>query len=108
MFDYLLKFLVGGTILALATYFGKSKDLFWAGIITTIPLMTIANMTLQMRLLDPSEFRAAQRSGIFGALGLFCFIGMVYLLTQWLKPPLALLLSVALYLGYLFLLKHLA
>lgn len=108
MLDYLFKFLVGGTILTLATYFGKSKNLFWAGIITTIPLMTIANMTLQIRLLDARDFREAQRSGIFGALGLCFFIGMVYLLTHWMKPPLALLLSIALYLGYLFLIQHLA
>lgn len=100
MLDYAFKFILGGTILVLATYFGKSKDLFLAGIITTIPLMTLANMVVQMKLLDPGEFRQAQTAGILGGLGLTLFVAAVYVLTRWFKPSLSVGLAVLIYVGY--------
>lgn len=102
MLDYLAKFLLGGCILVLATYFSKSKNLFLSGIITTLPIMTLANMMLQMKTLDTQEFHLAQKSGIFGALGLVLFVFVIFLLTNWLKPLPAILIALvieALYVG---------
>jgi uncharacterized membrane protein (GlpM family) len=101
MIEYVSKFILGGCILALATYFSKSKNLFLSGVITVLQLMTLANMTLQMKFMDSKEFHSAQKSGIFGALGLALFVFCVFLLTNWIKPSYAVLLSVIIYATYL-------
>lgn len=106
MLDYVIKFLIGGAILVLATYFSKSKNLFFAGIITTLPLMTLANMTLQIKYMDSREFQLAQKSGIFGALGLALFIACCYLLAPWFKPMYAVLISIVIYCVYFLIYKQ--
>lgn len=100
MFEYVSKFILGGCILALATYFSKSKNLFLSGIITLLPLMTLANMTLQMKYLSNDEFRFAQKNGIIGAIGLAVFVFCVFLLTNWMKPLYAILVSLVIYVLY--------
>jgi uncharacterized membrane protein (GlpM family) len=100
IFEYISKFIIGGCILVLATYFSKSKNLFLSGVITTIPLMTLANMALQMKFLDSKEFHLAQKSGIFGAIGLVLFVSCVFLITNWTRPLYAVLLSLAIYVIY--------
>jgi uncharacterized membrane protein (GlpM family) len=105
MFEYVSKFILGGCILALATYFSKSKNLFISGVITVLPLMTLANMTLQMKFMNTKEFHTAQKNGIFGALGLALFVFCVFLLTNWMKPSYAVSLSVFIYAAYLFISK---
>jgi uncharacterized membrane protein (GlpM family) len=105
MLEYVSKFILGGCILAFATYFSKSKNLFMSGLITVLPLMTLANMTLQMKFMSSKEFHTAQKSGIFGAFGLALFVFCVFLLTNWMKPSYAVLLSVFIYAAYLFMSK---
>lgn len=106
--DYFFKFLLGGTILVLASYFSKSKNLFLAGIITTLPIMTLVNMTLQVKLLNGSEFQQAQKNGIFGALGLALFILSCYLLSSWFKPVYAIAISIPVYFLYFWIYKQLS
>lgn len=100
MWDYVFKFVIGGAILVLATYFSKSKNLFFAGIITTLPLMTLANMTLQLKYLNPQEFQQAQKSGIYGAIGLTLFVAICYFLAPWVKPVYAVLIAILVYCIY--------
>jgi uncharacterized membrane protein (GlpM family) len=107
LFEYVSKFIIGGCILVLATYFSKSKNLFLSGVITTLPLMTLANMSLQMKFMDSGEFHLAQKSGIFGALGLALFVFCVFLLTNWMKPLYAILLSLLIYALYFTIYKFL-
>lgn len=105
MMDYIFKFIIGGMMLVLATYFSKSKNLFLAGVITTIPIMTLANMTLQVKFLNGPEFQQAQKNGIFGALGLVIFILSCYVLSSWFKPMYAIFLSIPIYFIYIWIYK---
>ncbi|MGD8191585.1 GlpM family protein [Brevibacillus ginsengisoli] len=108
MFEYVIKFVIGGTILVLASYFSKSKNLFLAGIITTLPIMTLVNMIFQMKYLNPNEFQQAQKSGIFGAIGLLLFMVCCYLLTSWFKPSYAVLISIGILCVYILIFKQLS
>lgn len=100
MLDYISKFVIGGLILVLATYFSKTKNIFFAGIVTTLPFMTLANLTLQMKYLSADEFQQAQKSGILGAIGLALFIICIYLFSAWMKPIYAIFLALAVYFLY--------
>lgn len=108
MFEYISKFIIGGCILALATYFSKSKNLFLSGVITTLPLMTLANMMVQMKLMNSTEFQFAQKSGIWGSIGLVLFVFCVFLLSNWMKPLYAILLSLLIYVTYFVVYKYIA
>jgi uncharacterized membrane protein (GlpM family) len=108
MFDYLVKFLIGGMIVVLATYFSKTKNIFLSGIITTLPIVTLLNMMLQVKYLNTEEFHNAQKSGIVGAVGLALFIASCYVLTNWMKPVHAILLGMVVLFLYFFLYKLLA
>jgi uncharacterized membrane protein (GlpM family) len=101
LLDYIIKFIIGGTILVLASYFSQMKNFFWAGIITTLPLMTIANMIVQMSILNADEFHQTQKSGIVGGFGLGLFIFFCFICTYWLNPMNAMLLSIGLYFIYI-------
>lgn len=105
MFEYITKFILGGCILALATYFSKSKHLFLSGIITVLPLMTIANMSLQMKFMSIKEFHQAQKSGFFGGIGLVLFVLCVFTATIWMKPVAAISLSLGIYVVYMIVYK---
>lgn len=104
--DYGLKFIIGGTIFVLMSYFSKSKYLFLSGVITFIPIMTLINMRLQMKYMDLEEFRSTEFNAIFGAFGAVVLILSVFILTNWIKPVYAALISVALYIIYMLLCKH--
>lgn len=86
MLDYVVKFVLGGTIVVMATYFSKTKNIFLSGIITTLPIVTLLNMMLQIKYMSSQEFHSAQKSGILGAIGLVLFIATCYVLTTWVKP----------------------
>jgi uncharacterized membrane protein (GlpM family) len=100
LFEYVLKFIIGGCILALATYFSKSKNVFLSGVITLLPIMTLANMIMQMKFMNSKEFQSAQKNGIFGAFGLTLFVFSVFPMTNWMKPLYAILLSLVIYVIY--------
>ncbi|WP_139488404.1 DUF3147 family protein [Brevibacillus dissolubilis] len=108
IFEYVSKFILGGCILALATYLSKSNNVFLSGVITTLPIMTLANMSLQMKYMDDQKFHLAQKSGIFGALGLVLFVGCVFLLTNWTRPLYAVLISLVIFVIYMALYKYLS
>lgn len=74
MIDYLIKFILGGSIVVLATYFSKTKNIFLSGIITTLPIITLLNMMLQIKYLNTQEFHLAQKSDILGVIGLVLFV----------------------------------
>jgi uncharacterized membrane protein (GlpM family) len=99
--DYIIKFIIGGQCLVLASYFSQMKNFFWAGIITTLPIMTIANMLLQMSVLNQNEFHRTQKSGILGGFGLGLFVLVCFICTYWFKPITAMSLSILFYLIYI-------
>jgi uncharacterized membrane protein (GlpM family) len=101
IWDYGLKFIIGGTIFVLMSYFSKSKILFLSGVITFIPIMTLINMWMQMKEMDTDEFRTTEFNGIFGSFGAVVLMFSVFLLTAWIKPVYAAFISVALYIAYM-------
>lgn len=108
MIDYVLKFLLGGAILVLTTYLSKSKHIFLSGIITTLPIITLVNMTLQIKYLNDQEFHLAQKSGILGAIGLVLFVSSCYVLTTWLKPAYSILLGIVILFLYFWIYRQIA
>ncbi|MED4581280.1 DUF3147 family protein [Brevibacillus choshinensis] len=108
MIDYLIKFIVGGSVVVLATYFSKTKNIFLSGIITTLPIITLLNMMLQIKYLNTQEFHLAQKSGILGAIGLVLFVSSCYVLTTWVKPTYAILFAILILLLYFWMYKQLA
>lgn len=105
--NYVIRFLIGGTIFVLMSYFSKSKILFLSGIITFIPIMTLINMGMQIKYMNVKEFRTTEFNGIFGALGAVVLISCVFLLTHWIKPVNAAFISVGVYLAYMVSCKYL-
>ncbi|MFX3619146.1 MAG: GlpM family protein [Sporolactobacillus sp.] len=99
--NYVIRFLIGGTIFVLMSYFSRSKILFLSGIITFIPIMTLINMGMQIKYMNVQEFRTTEFNGIFGALGAVVLIFCVFLLTHWIKPVNAAFISVGVYLAYM-------
>lgn len=107
MLEYIIRFIIGGAILVSATYFTKSKNLFLAGIITTLPLMTIVNMLIQTKYLTVKEFQASQKNGVIGGVGLALFVLGCIVLSNWMKPIYAMGISILIYFLYVFLCKYL-
>ncbi|MCO7124366.1 GlpM family protein [Sporolactobacillus shoreicorticis] len=101
MWGYVIKFIIGGTIFVLMSYFSKSKILFLSGVITFIPLMTLINMGMQIKYMNVEEFRTTEFNGLFGAFGAVVLIFSVFLLTNWMKPVNAVILSVGIYVIYM-------
>jgi len=106
MLDYVIKFIVGGSIVVLATYLSKTKNIFLSGIITTLPIITLLNMTLQIKYMNDQEFHLAQKSGILGAVGLALFIASCYVLTVWVKPVFAILFAILILFLYFWMYKQ--
>lgn len=98
---YILQFIIGGTILVCASLLSKSKYLFLSGIITLLPIMTLINVSLQMKNMSFVDFRITQKNAIFGAFGAVIFISSIYLLTKWFKPSEAVIGAVIIYIIYM-------
>lgn len=84
--SYVAQFLLGGTIMVCAALLSKSKYLFLSGVITLLPIMTLANIYLQMHHMSVNDFRLTQKNAMFGAFGVVIFIALIFTLTQWVKP----------------------
>ncbi len=108
MIDYLIKFVIGGSIVVLATYFSKTKNIFLSGIITTLPIITLLNMMLQIKYMNTQEFHLAQKSGILGAFGLVLFVASCYVLTTWVRPVYAILFGILILFLYFWMYKQVA
>ncbi len=98
---YILQFVLGGTIMVCASLLSKSKYLFLSGIITLLPIMTLVNISLQMKNMNVLDFRITQKSAIFGALGVVLFMSSIFLLTNWLKPLHAVICAIVVYVLYM-------
>lgn len=98
---YILQFIIGGTILVCASLLSKSKYLFLSGIITLLPIMTLINVSLQMKNMSIVDFRITQKNAIFGAFGAVIFISSIYLLTKWFEPSDAVIGAVIIYIVYM-------
>lgn len=98
---YILQFVIGGTVMVLALLLSKSKYLFLSGVITLLPIMTLVNISLQMKNMSFIDFRMTQKNAVFGAFGAVILISTIFLLTNWLKPFHAVIGAVAIYALYM-------
>ena len=79
----------------------KSKYLFLSGVITLLPIMTLINISLQMKNMSFADFRLTQKNAIFGAVGAVILIGSIFLLTNWFKPLYAVTGAFIIYVFYM-------
>ena len=94
---YVLQFIIGGTVMLLASWLSRSNLHFLSGIITLLPILTLLNMRLQIKNMTDETFHIVQMNAIYGAIGMVLFTSLVfYLSTQW-KPSQAVLTSLAIY-----------
>jgi len=99
--SYIVQFLIGGIVMVAASLLSKSKYLFLSGVITLLPIMTLINISLQMKNMNLADFRMTQKSAIFGAFGAVILIGGIFLLTQWVKPVYAVVGAFGIYILYM-------
>ncbi|MBY8913570.1 GlpM family protein [Bacillus sp. YC2] len=99
--NFIVQFIIGGTVMVSAAYLSKSKYLFLSGVITLLPIMTLLNIQLQLKNMSADDFRAAQKNGIFGAFGAVIFISSIFILTNWLKAGHAVLGAFIIYIFYM-------
>ena len=99
--SYIVQFMIGGLVMVLASLLSKSKYLFLSGVITLLPIMTLINISLQMKNMSSLDFRITQKNAIFGAFGAVILIGGIYVLSNWVKPLHAVLGAFTIYLLYM-------
>jgi len=94
---YILYFIVGGIIMVLALLLSQSKYLFLSGIITALPILTLINMRMQMKNMKEDTFHSVLQNTVFGAVGMLLFTVLAFLLTNWFKPGISVISSLAVY-----------
>ncbi|MEK4029410.1 GlpM family protein [Pseudobacillus sp. FSL P4-0506] len=99
--SYVVQFAIGGSILVLASLLSKSKYLFLSGVITLLPIMTLINISLQMKNMNLTEFRMTQKNAIVGAFGAVILMSSIFLLSNWVKPLYAVIGASVIYVGYM-------
>ncbi|MER1998463.1 MAG: GlpM family protein [Lysinibacillus sp.] len=94
---YVTQFIVGGTVMLLATWLSRSNLHFLSGIITLLPILTLINMRLQMRNMSDDTFHIVQMNAIYGAIGMVLFTGLVFYFSTFWKPGQSVLVALAIY-----------
>lgn len=94
---YILYFIVGGSIMVLALLLSQSKYLFLSGIITALPILTLINMSMQMKNMKEDTFHSVLQNTVFGAVGMLLFTVLAFLLTNWFKPGISVISALAVY-----------
>ncbi|KOP69750.1 hypothetical protein AMS59_22840 [Lysinibacillus sp. FJAT-14745] len=94
---YFLYFIVGGTIMVIALLLSQSKYLFLSGIITALPILTLINMGMQMKNMKEDTFHSVLQNTVFGAVGMLLFTVLAFVLTNWFKPSISVISSLAVY-----------
>ena len=83
---YVAQFIIGGSIMVLASYLSQSKHLFLSGIITLLPILTLLNMRLQIKNMTADTFHLVQANAIYGAIGMILFTSCVFIFSSYIKP----------------------
>lgn len=74
---------------------------FLSGVITLLPIMTLINISLQMKNMNLTEFRMTQKNAIVGAFGAVILMSSIFLLSNWVKPLYAVIGASVIYVGYM-------
>ena len=94
---YVTQFIVGGSVMLLASWLSRSNLHFLSGIITLLPILTLVNMRLQMRNMNDETFHLVQMNAIYGAIGMVLFTGLVFYFSTFWKPGLSVVAALAIY-----------
>ncbi|MGM9945518.1 MAG: hypothetical protein ACI33M_11275 [Lysinibacillus sp.] len=94
---YVVQFIIGGTVMLLASWLSRSNLHFLSGVITLLPILTLLNMRLQMKSMTAETFHVVQQNAIFGAFGMVLFTGLVFYLSSFWKPGQAVLTALVIY-----------
>lgn len=94
---YVIQFIIGGTVMLLASWLSRSNLHYLSAIITLLPILTLLNMRLQMKSMTDETFHLVQQNAIFGAVGMVLFTGLVFYFTTIWKPSQAVLTALAIY-----------
>lgn len=98
---YVAQFIIGGSVMVLASYLSQSKHLFLSGIITLLPILTLLNMRLQIKNMTPETFHLVQANAIYGAIGMILFTSCVFIMSTYTKPLHAVGLSLFVYIVFM-------
>ncbi|GED20375.1 GlpM family protein [Kurthia gibsonii] len=99
---YVIQFIIGGSVMLLATILSQSKYLFLSGVITLLPILTLLNLKLQVQHMSQESFHETQRNGIIGAVGMVILVVAIYIFSSHFKPSTAVLMGIGLYVMYMF------
>ncbi|MGN7477372.1 GlpM family protein [Solibacillus silvestris] len=94
---YIIQFIIGGTVMLLASWLSRSNLHFLSGVITLLPILTLFNMRLQMKSMTAETFHAVQQNAIFGAVGMVLFTGFVFYFSSFWKPSHAIFSALSIY-----------
>lgn len=100
---YIAQFIIGGTVMVLASFLSQSKHLYLSSIITLLPIMTLLNLRLQIKNMTPETFHHIQANAIYGAIGMILFTVCIFVLSNYIKPSSAVLLALSIYLVFMLL-----
>lgn len=98
---YVIQFILGGTVMLLASWLSKSNLHFLSGIITLLPILTLLNMRLQMKNMTDETFHIVQQNAIFGAVGMVLFTVFVFYFSGLWKPSYAILGALSIYIIFM-------
>ena len=94
---YVIQFIIGGTVMLLASWLSRSNLHYLSGIITLLPILTLLNLRLQMKNMTSETFHLVQQNAIFGAVGMVLFTCLVFYFSSIWKPSHAVLCALAIY-----------
>ena len=94
---YFIQFIIGGTVMLLASWLSRSNLHFLSGVITLLPILTLLNMRLQMKSMTDETFHLVQQNAIIGAIGMVIFTGFVFYFSGFWKPTQSILYAITIY-----------
>ena len=94
---YVIQFIIGGTVMLLASWLSRSNLHYLSAIITLLPILTLLNMRLQMKAMADETFHIVQQNAIFGAIGMVLFTSLVFYFSSMWKPGQAVFGALAIY-----------
>jgi len=98
---YVIQFILGGTVMLLASWLSKSNLHFLSGIITLLPILTLLNMRLQLKSMTEETFHIVQQNAIFGAVGMVLFTVLVFYFSGLWKPGYAIFGALSIYIIFM-------
>lgn len=98
---YVIQFIIGGTIVLLASWLSRSNFYYLSAIITLLPILTLLNLRLQIKSMTAETFHLVQQNAIFGAVGMVLFTVLIFYFSSFWKPTHSVVVALAIYAVYM-------